>query len=82
MSEETTTEVAAEVSTKPFLQVLSGNPDETQVAALTILFAGLASSAVAAESAERDRNNWGNLDERLQHSTTYNPSAFQNVNFF
>lgn len=78
MSEETTTEAPQ----KPFLQVLSGNPDDTQVAALTVLFAGLASSAAGAQAPERDRNHWGNLEERLQRPTTYNPTAFQNVNFF
>lgn len=69
------------MSEKSFLQVISGNPAPAQVAALTILFAGLASSANAEESS-RDRNQWGNLDERLQRHTTFNPSAFTNVNFF
>ncbi|WP_080796263.1 acyl-CoA carboxylase subunit epsilon [Corynebacterium pacaense] len=69
------------MSEKTFLQVLSGNPEPTQVAALTVLFAGLAASAQA-EEASRERNQWGNLDERLQRHTTFNPSAFQNVNFF
>lgn len=79
MSEETTTEAPQ----KPFLQVLSGKPDASQVAALTVLFAGLASSAAASqEAAEKDRNNWGSLEERLQRPATYNPNAFQNVNFF
>ncbi len=78
MSEETTTEAPQ----KPFLQVLSGNPDDTQVAALTVLFAGLASSAAASQEAEVNRNQWGNLEERLQRPATYNPNAFQNVNFF
>lgn len=78
MSEETTTEAPQ----KPFLQVLSGNPDDTQVAALTVLFAGLASSAAASQEAERIRNQWGSLEERLQRPMTYNPNAFQNVNFF
>ncbi len=78
MSEETTTEAPK----KPFLQVLSGNPDDTQVAALTILVAGLASASAASEEAVKDRNQWGNLEERLQRPVNYNPSAFQNVNFF
>lgn len=78
MSEQTTTEA----SQKPFLQVLSGNPDETQVAALTVLFAGLAAASAASTEATKDRNQWGNLEERLQRPVNYNPSAFQNVNFF
>lgn len=78
MSEETTTEAPQ----KPFLQVLSGKPDASQVAALTVLFAGLASASAASEEAAKDRNQWGNLEERLQRPVNYNPSAFQNVNFF
>lgn len=78
MSEETITQAPQ----KPFLQVLSGNPDDTQVAALTVLFAGLASAAASQEAAEKDRNRWGSLEERLQRPATYNPNAFQNVNFF
>lgn len=69
------------MSEKTFLHVLSGNPAPAQVAALTILFAGLASSANAEESSS-ERNQWGNLDERLQRHTPFNPSAFTNVNYF
>ena len=79
MSEETTPEAPQ----KPVLQVLSGNPDDSQVAALTVLFAGLASAAAAAaDTVEKDRNRWGSLEERLQRPATYNPSAFQNVSFY
>lgn len=78
MSEETTTEVPQ----KPFLQVLSGNPDDAQVAALTVLFAGMASASASSEEAQQDRNQWGSLEERLQRPVSYNPNAFQNVNFF
>ena len=68
MSEETTQDTKA--AEKPFLQI--------------VVFAGLAKAAAAQQmvSASKDRNNWGNLDERLSRPNTFNPSAFQNVNFF
>ncbi|MEJ5928354.1 acyl-CoA carboxylase subunit epsilon [Corynebacterium sp. H128] len=65
---------------KPFLTITKGNPDATQVAALTALFAGL--SAAPAAEPTRDRNNWGCISERLQRPTTYNPNAFHNVSYF
>ncbi|ALC05168.1 hypothetical protein CDES_03580 [Corynebacterium deserti GIMN1.010] len=77
---EVTSEFVVE---KPFLQVVSGNPNDAEVAALTMVFAGLAQAAAAEQATQsRDRDNWGNLDERLSRPTTFNPSAFQNVNFF
>lgn len=65
---------------KPFLTITKGNPDATQVAALTVLFAGLASAGAPKETPTR--NNWGSLSERLQRPTTYNPNAFHNVTYF
>lgn len=69
-----------EETKKPFLTITKGNPDATQVAALTALFAGLA--AAGAPEEKPDRNNWGSLSERLQRPTTYNPNAFHNVTYF
>lgn len=69
-----------EETKKPFLTITKGNPDDTQVAALTALFAGLA--AAGAPEEKPDRNNWGSLSERLQRSRTYNPNAFHNVTYF
>ncbi|ANE03369.1 acyl-CoA carboxylase subunit epsilon [Corynebacterium crudilactis] len=81
MSEETNQGTKA--AAKPFLQIVSGNPSDQEVAALTMVFAGLAKSAAAQQaSTSYDRNQWGNLTERLSRPTTFNPSAFQNVNFF
>ena len=82
MSEETTQDTTA--AEKPFLQIVSGNPTDQEVAALTMVFAGLAKAAAAEQmaSASKDRNHWGNPEERLSRPTTFNPSAFQNVNFF
>lgn len=79
MSAETTS-----APQKPFFKIVSGNPSDQEVAALTMVIAGLAQSAAAQQlsSASKDRNNWGNLDERLSRPTTFNPAAFQNVNFF
>ncbi|MDO4761555.1 MAG: acyl-CoA carboxylase subunit epsilon [Corynebacterium sp.] len=67
---------------KPFLTIVKGNPDDVQVATLTALFASMAHNAAHAEAQERERNMWGNVAERLQRPTTYNPTAFQNVSFF
>ncbi|MEZ2121528.1 MULTISPECIES: acyl-CoA carboxylase subunit epsilon [unclassified Corynebacterium] len=75
-----TTETAA---AKPALRIISGNPDETETAALMVLFAGLAAQAAAAEEKPvRSRNLWGNLEERLRRPVTHNPTAFQNVSFY
>lgn len=70
---------APEAEKKLFLKVVKGNPDATQVATLTALFATMASNAANAEPVERERNMWGNLEERLQRPTTYNPNAFRNM---
>ena len=67
---------------KPFLTVVKGNPDDVQVATLTALFATMANNAANAAEAERERNMWGNVNERLSRPTTYTPTAFQNVSFF
>ena len=73
----------AEKPAKPVLQIVSGNPDDTETAALTVIFAGLAAQAAAeAEKTERSRNMWGNLEERLRRPVTHNPTAFQNVSFY
>ncbi|MBI9001687.1 acyl-CoA carboxylase subunit epsilon [Corynebacterium sp. CCM 9185] len=68
---------------KPVLQIVNGNPDDAETAALTVIFAGLAAQAAAeAEQTERNRNMWGNLEERLRRPVTHNPTAFQNVSFY
>lgn len=66
----------------PLFEVIKGNPDPQQVAALTTVLAGLLAEA-RAEEAKRPatRNLWGNYEERLQQTRLYNPGAFQNVNF-
>ena len=80
MSESTNSEATQEKPAKPFLK---GNPDATQVATLTALFATMANNAAAAaQKQQRDRNLWGNLDERLRRPMSYSPSAFQNVSFY
>ncbi|PRQ10394.1 acyl-CoA carboxylase subunit epsilon [Corynebacterium sp. 13CS0277] len=66
----------------PFLTVLKGNPDDVQVATLTAVFAQLANNAAGAAAPERDRNMWGNLEERLRRPVTYNPTSFRNVSFY
>ena len=83
MSESTNSEATQEKPAKPFLRILKGNPDATQLATLTALFATMASNAAAAaQKQQRDRNLWGNLDERLRRPMSYSPSAFQNVSFY
>ncbi|MDO4686499.1 MAG: acyl-CoA carboxylase subunit epsilon [Corynebacterium sp.] len=77
MSEDTTT---SEVK-KPFLTIVNGNPDDTQVAALTVLFATMANNAVNKEE-ERERNMWGSYDDRLRANSSYNPASFRNVSFY
>ena len=76
MSESTNSGANQEKPAKPFLRILKGNPDATQVATLTALFATMASNAAAAQEQQRDRNLWGNLDERLRRPMSYSPSAF------
>ncbi|MBP3088705.1 acyl-CoA carboxylase subunit epsilon [Corynebacterium sp. sy017] len=79
MSEKENTE-AQQPEKQPFLRVLKGNPSASEVAALTVLFAGLAQSS--SQELERERNLWGNIEERLRKPATYNPTAFRNVSFF
>ncbi|MBN9644503.1 acyl-CoA carboxylase subunit epsilon [Corynebacterium mendelii] len=69
---------------EPFLKIISGNPDDTQVAALTVLFAGMASAAAAAaEKEQRDRNMWGSHRERLARRVlSFAPGSFRNVEFY
>ncbi|MCQ9343134.1 acyl-CoA carboxylase subunit epsilon [Corynebacterium kozikiae] len=73
---------AAEAAKKPFLTVVKGNPDPTQVATLTALFATMANNAAQAQEPERERNLWGSVEERLQRPTTYNPAAFRNMSLY
>ena len=80
---DTTTPEQTTAPTKPVLTVVSGNPDDTQVAALTVLFSSLAAqAATAADAGPVNRNNWGIPEERLRRPVTYNPTAFQNVSFY
>ena len=58
---------------KPFLEV---------IAAITTLFAVMANNAAAQDAAEKDRNRWGDVEERLRKPVTYNPNAFRNVTFY
>ncbi len=80
MSENT--EATEVVEKKPFLKIIKGNPTDVQVATLTALFATMANNAANTAVPERERNLWGNPQERLQRPVTYNPTAFQNVSFF
>ncbi|GAB3697854.1 acyl-CoA carboxylase subunit epsilon [Corynebacterium nasicanis] len=65
---------------KPLFRVLKGNPDATELAALTAVLTALAKQRPAAESGER--NLWGRPEDRLQRTTLYNPNAFRNVTFY
>jgi len=65
---------------RPLFRVLKGNPDATELAALTAVLTTLANQRPAEESTER--NLWGRPEERLQRTTLYNPSAFRNVSFY
>lgn len=64
---------------KPLLTVTKGNPSPAEVAALSTLFASL-----SAPEPERPKptNRWGNVADRLQRPTMYNPNAFHNVSFY
>ncbi|RNE48782.1 acyl-CoA carboxylase subunit epsilon [Corynebacterium alimapuense] len=68
---------------KPLFHVLKGNPDSTELAALTAVLTSLAAqqSAKAADT-RTERNMWGRPADRLQRTTLYNPNAFQNVTFY
>lgn len=82
MSETPAAPETATEEKKPFLRVLKGNPDDVQVAVVTALFASMANNAANASQPEREINMWGNVEERLQRPTTYNPNAFRNVSFY
>ena len=42
----------------------------------------MANNAAAQDAAEKDRNRWGDVEERLRKPVTYNPNAFRNVTFY
>ncbi|WP_295626629.1 acyl-CoA carboxylase subunit epsilon [uncultured Corynebacterium sp.] len=71
----------AEATKAPFLKVVKGNPTDAQVAALAVLFAGMANGAADA-GPKGPRNQWGNLEDRLQQPLSHSPGSFQNVQFF
>lgn len=66
---------------KPLFRVLKGNPDATEIAALTAVITSLASRR-RAENDSGERNMWGRPEDRLQRPTLYNPNAFRNVTYF
>ncbi|MGP6173807.1 acyl-CoA carboxylase subunit epsilon [Corynebacterium sp. A21] len=69
---------------KPLFRIVKGNPDPTQIAALTTVLAGLAQQAAEqskADAVPRERNRWGELDRRLHDNTIYNPNAFLNLTY-
>ncbi|AKA96089.1 acyl-CoA carboxylase subunit epsilon [Corynebacterium ulcerans] len=82
MSDTSTTTEETTPAKKPFLTVVKGNPDNVQAAAITTVIASLAQDAEKAAAKDRDRNLWGNVEERLQQPITYNPTAFRNVSFY
>lgn len=67
-------------ATKPLFRVLKGNPNATELAALTAVLTALAKQRPAEEAGER--NLWGRPEDRLQRTTLYNPNAFRNVTYF
>ena len=67
-------------ATKPLFRVLKGNPDATELAALTAVLTALAKKRPDEESGER--NLWGRPEDRLQTQTVFNPRAFHSVTFY
>jgi len=72
--------VTTTLTDKPLFRVLKGNPDATELAALTAVLTALAKKRPEEESGER--NMWGRPEDRLQRTTLYNPNAFRNVTFY
>ncbi|APT91225.1 hypothetical protein CSPHI_09640 [Corynebacterium sphenisci DSM 44792] len=66
---------------RPLLRVLSGNPDDAEVAALTAVVAALAASAGGAADTG-PRNDWGRLDEGFHRPRSFSPSSFRNVEYY
>lgn len=66
---------------KPLFRVLKGNPDATELAALTAVITSLASKKRATPDSG-ERNMWGRPEDRLQRPALYNPNAFRNVTYF
>lgn len=76
---DTTTDTAQAPAT-PFLTVISGSPTPHETAALSVLFAGLASSAE--QAAKGPRNEWGRPEDKFQNTASFNPSSFRNVSYY
>lgn len=69
---------------KPLFRIVKGNPDDTQVAALTTVLTSLAQKAAErarTDSQPRERNRFGALDERLHNNQLFNPNAFKNLTY-
>lgn len=74
--------MTAPTTPAPFLTIERGNPDDTEVAALTMVFASLAAAAQKARREESERNMWGDPAEALGRPVLFNPNAFRNVTFY
>ncbi|GGM84271.1 acetyl-CoA carboxylase biotin carboxyl carrier protein subunit [Lentzea pudingi] len=65
---------------KPLLKVVKGTPDDYQLAALTAVIAGLASTQPAEEKPER-RPEWANPARRVRRSLQHGPGAWRASGF-
>ncbi|MCP2260439.1 Acyl-CoA carboxylase epsilon subunit [Streptoalloteichus tenebrarius] len=62
---------------RPLLRVVRGTPDDVELAALTAVVAGLASSVGGGETAPRPRSAWADPARRLRQPLRPGPGAWR-----
>ncbi|MFH0411235.1 acyl-CoA carboxylase subunit epsilon [Corynebacterium sp. L4757] len=87
MTTSTDTDTATKATSAPLFSVVKGNPSESEIAALTAVFAQLSNqarrdAAGAGVSKHGERNLWGRPEDRFKSQLNFNPAAFRNVRFY
>ena len=89
MSEDKNAELTAidgggeggEAQVKPLFHVVKGNPTDEEIGVLTVV---LAAAAGGGEEDDRFKvvDKWGDIAERLDRHTFFNPGAFRNARYY
>ncbi|WP_304324574.1 acyl-CoA carboxylase subunit epsilon [Corynebacterium frankenforstense] len=64
---------------QPMFTVLSGHPDDVEIAALDKVLHDVARRSSGPQ--ERERNDWGRTGARRLHVAGFNPAAFRTLTY-
>ncbi len=67
----------ADEDTSPLLRVVRGRPDDAELAALTVVVAGLAAASAGEVERPRPRTRWADPASRLRLSARPGPTAWR-----